>query len=70
MPAFNSTQNKIRTPPLWGLRLRTRLMHDGNSFTYSDAILRHDNEAKAAKQAFFNLSATDRAAVLLFLKSL
>jgi CxxC motif-containing protein (DUF1111 family) len=70
MPAFSSTQNKIRTPPLWGVRLRTRLMHDGNSFTYSDAILRHENEASVAKRAYFRLSAPDRAALLLFLRSL
>ena len=70
MPAFNSTQNKIRTPPLWGLRLRTRLMHDGNSFTFSDAILRHDHEAASARDAFFSLPAQERDAVLQFLRSL
>jgi CxxC motif-containing protein (DUF1111 family) len=70
MPAFNTTQYKVRTPPLWGLRLRTRLMHDGNSFTYSDAILRHQHEASAASRAFFALPAPDRDALLTFLKSL
>lgn len=70
LPAFNSTQYKMRTPPLWGVRLRTRLMHDGNSFTFSDAILRHQHEAGAASQAFFRLSAGDRDALLLFLRSL
>jgi len=70
MPAFNSTQYKVRTPPLWGLRLRTRLMHDGNSFTYSDAILRHQHEASASSQAFFALRAIDRNALLTFLRSL
>ena len=28
-----STQNKVRTAPLWGVRLRPRLMHDGASLT-------------------------------------
>ncbi len=70
MPAFNSTQYKLRTPPLWGVRLRTRLMHDGNSFTFSDAILRHQHEGGAASAAYFRLSATDRDAVLQFLRSL
>jgi CxxC motif-containing protein (DUF1111 family) len=70
MPSFSSTQYKLRTPPLWGVRFRTRLMHDGNSFTYSDAILRHDNEGRTARQAYFTLSAPDRDALLLFLRSL
>ena len=70
LPAFNSTQNKLRTPPLWGVRLRTRLMHDGNSFTFSDAILRHQHEAGAASQRFFQLPAGDKDAVLQFLRSL
>src|SRR5262249_38059415 len=28
-----STANKLRTPPLWGLRTRSRLIHDGQSLT-------------------------------------
>jgi CxxC motif-containing protein (DUF1111 family) len=36
--SFHGSQNKVRTAPLWGLRLRTRLMHDGASVTLSDAI--------------------------------
>jgi CxxC motif-containing protein (DUF1111 family) len=40
-----STRNKLRTAPLWGLRTRTRLMHDGASVTAHDAILRHVGEA-------------------------
>jgi CxxC motif-containing protein (DUF1111 family) len=65
-----STANKIRTAPLWGLRLRPRLMHDGASYTYSDAILRHNGEANAVAKAYFKLSVDDRAAMVEFLKSL
>jgi hypothetical protein len=32
-----STANKLRTPPLWGLRTRTRHMQDGLSVTPTDA---------------------------------
>jgi cytochrome c peroxidase len=39
------SRNKIRTAPLWGVRLRPRLMHDGASMTLRDAILRHRGEA-------------------------
>jgi CxxC motif-containing protein (DUF1111 family) len=31
------TANKFRTPPLWGLRFRTWMMHDGTSVTYHQA---------------------------------
>jgi CxxC motif-containing protein (DUF1111 family) len=33
------TANKLRTAPLWGLRTRDRLMHDGESLTRSDAAM-------------------------------
>ena len=32
------TRNKLRTAPLWGLRTRTRLMHDGVSLTLSGSM--------------------------------
>src|SRR5712664_2650172 len=34
---FESSRNKIRTAPLWGVRLRPRLMHDGTSLTLLEA---------------------------------
>jgi CxxC motif-containing protein (DUF1111 family) len=64
------TQNKIRTAPLWGVRLRTRLMHDGESLTFTDAILRHRGEASEVTHRFRRLSANDREAILEYLKSL
>ena len=35
------TRNMVRTAPLWGLRMRPELMHDGLSLTFNDAIQRH-----------------------------
>jgi len=67
---FISAQYKVRTAALWGVRLRSRLMHDGASYTYSDAILRHAGEASAASQRYFQLSPADRGALLDFLRSL
>jgi len=60
----------IRTAPLWGLRTRTRLMHDGQSLTISDAIRRHGNQAAATVGSFNALSATDTAKLLKFLNCL
>ncbi len=70
LDAFQKTQNKIRTAPLWGVRLRNRLMHDDASVTLLDAILRHRGEANAVTQRFKKLSASDREAILEFLRSL
>jgi CxxC motif-containing protein (DUF1111 family) len=67
---FESSRNKIRTAPLWGVRLRPRLMHDGASLTLRDAILRHHGEASHASEQFEKLKREDQEAVIEFLKSL
>jgi CxxC motif-containing protein (DUF1111 family) len=67
---FESSRNKIRTAPLWGVRLRPRLMHDGASLTFRDAILRHSGEAAHVTQQFQKLKKEDQEAVLEFLQSL
>jgi CxxC motif-containing protein (DUF1111 family) len=65
-----STANKMRTPPLWGLRTHSRLMHDGQSLTLTDAILRHKGEATTSVGAFRSLSRSEIQQLLLFLNSL
>jgi CxxC motif-containing protein (DUF1111 family) len=67
---FQKTQNRVRTAPLWGVRLRTRLMHDGVTVTLRDAILRHAGEADQSVRNFKRLPASDQNAILDFLKSL
>jgi CxxC motif-containing protein (DUF1111 family) len=67
---FHSSRNKVRTAPLWGVRLRTRLMHDGVTVTLSDAIVRHRGEARSTTLRFERLSPADREALLEFLRSL
>jgi len=67
---FQETRNRIRTAPLWGVRTRSRLMHDGASVTLHDAIVRHGGEAKDAAKRFKSLKAADREALLTFLQSL
>ena len=67
---FESSRNKIRTTPLWGVRLRPRLMHDGASLTFRDAILRHRGEANHVTQQFEKLKREDQGAIIEFLKSL
>jgi len=65
-----STANKLRTPPLWGVRSRDRLMHDGESLTRSEAILRHAGEATGVINNYRSLSATQRNQIATFLNSL
>jgi CxxC motif-containing protein (DUF1111 family) len=67
---FNSTANKIRTAPLWGVRLRSRLMHDGASVTFTDAIRRHRGEASEVTEKFERLKPSQKQALLTFLKTL
>src|ERR1700719_954070 len=67
---FESSRNKIRTAPLWGVRLRPRLMHDGTSLTLREAILRHHGEAGQVSERFEKLKHPDQEAIVEFLKSL
>jgi CxxC motif-containing protein (DUF1111 family) len=67
---FERSRNKIRTAPLWGVRLRPRLMHDGDSLTFLDAIRRHSGEARQVIQQFEKLKGPDQEAIIEFLKSL
>ena len=67
---FHKTRNRVRTPPLWGLRLRTRLMHDGVSVTFRDAIHRHRGEGDQAASMFLRLGHTDQESIFDFLRSL
>lgn len=62
--------NDIRTPALWGLRLRRPFLHDGSAATPEDAILRHSGEAERAVQAYRSLSQGSREHLLAFLNSL
>src|SRR5207247_1593177 len=60
------TRTTVRTPPLWGVRTRTRLMHDGNSRTFNDAILRHSGEALQVRLRYQALSADDKRKLITF----
>jgi CxxC motif-containing protein (DUF1111 family) len=66
-----ATRNMVRTPPLWGVRTRPMLMHDGLSFTFNEAIQRHAGAGGTISRNFFNnLSSEQKADLIAFLKSL
>jgi len=64
------TAEKLRTAPLWGLRMKARFMHDLASLTLEDAIRRHRGEARHIERQFRNLTDTERQNLVTFLKSL
>ncbi|MBV9211073.1 MAG: c-type cytochrome, partial [Acidobacteria bacterium] len=69
-PEYAATANMIRTAPLWGLRTRNRLMHDGLTFNAQEAVQRHAGQATNARNAFNNLTTGQRNQLLAFLSSL
>lgn len=64
------TANQLRTAPLWGIRARNRLMHEGLMITITDSIQLHAGQATAARNAFNSLSAAQRADLVAFVLSL
>ncbi len=64
------TANKLRTAPLWGLRMRPRFMHDHQSLTLENAIERHKGEAEDVADRFFDLPERLQQQLITFLNSL
>jgi len=65
-----ATRNRLRTPALWGMRSKGRLMHDGESLTRNDAILRHAGQATGVINNYRLLSTTSKNRLITFLNSL
>jgi CxxC motif-containing protein (DUF1111 family) len=66
----SASPGEWRTSPLWGLRYRTQLMHDGRAASLREAILLHGGEADRVSAAFRSLSPADQSFMLRFLASL
>jgi CxxC motif-containing protein (DUF1111 family) len=49
------TINMIRTAPLWGLRVRPQLLHDGSALTIDEAIRRHKGQAEEVTKKYLKL---------------
>src|SRR5580693_39934 len=64
------TANKLRTVPLWGLRMHPRHMHDLKSLTLENAIERHGGEAEQVREHFRELNPKEKEALFTFLNSL
>jgi CxxC motif-containing protein (DUF1111 family) len=68
--AGQASANFMRTAPLWGMRTRGRLMHDGETTNRNDSILRHAGEATFVINNYRNLSTTQKNQLIAFLQSL
>ena len=64
------TRNKLRTAPLWGLRMKPRFMHDLKSLSLESAIERHKGEAAEVEDRFGDLSPSEKQQLFVFLSSL
>ena len=65
-----ATGRQMRTAPLWGLRTRSLLLHDGRATTIVAAIKLHGGQAATSRTRFMRLGLFDRFALLSFLRSL
>ncbi len=69
-------ETEMRTPPLWGLRFRDPMLHDGRAAggTFEErtamAISEHAGQGSASRDAFNALSVGDQASLMAFLDSL
>jgi CxxC motif-containing protein (DUF1111 family) len=72
----SATGAEWRTAPLWSIGLTAGVsggeayLHDGRARTLEEAILWHGGEAEQSKETFRSMNASDRAAIIQFLKSL
>ncbi|MCC6573372.1 MAG: c-type cytochrome [Planctomycetes bacterium] len=72
---FLADGQEWRTAPLWGIGMtsvvngHTFFLHDGRARNLAEAILWHGGEALNSRDAFRNMNASDRAALIAFLNS-
>ena len=61
---------RMRTAPLWGIRFRPLLLHDGRCGDIPCVVAAHDGQGLAARNAFNGLTAAQRADVVNFVRSM
>ena len=70
LPEAFPLEEEWKTPALWGVADSAPYFHDGGSPTLESAILRHMGDAEQITRAYKHLPASDRQAVIAFLKTL
>jgi CxxC motif-containing protein (DUF1111 family) len=67
---YDASPGELRTAPLMGLGHRQFFLHDGRAFDLRAAIVAHDGEARAIRNAFARLPWIEQEYIVMFLKSL
>lgn len=65
-----ATSPAWRTAPLIGLRFQASYLHDGRAHTATEAVLAHDGEARASRDAFQALSPDDQRSLIEYVEAL
>jgi len=60
----------MKTAPLWGLRFRSYLLHDGRARDVATAVRAHDGQGAAARDAFDALDGSAQRDLIAFVKIL
>jgi CxxC motif-containing protein (DUF1111 family) len=60
---------RMRTAPLWGIRFRNLLLHDGRTGDIATAIRAHDGQGAAAAAAFRALSPNNQSDLVTFVRA-
>lgn len=60
----------MRTAPLWGIRFRTKLLHDGRASDIPSAVAEHDGQGADAAKAFRKLARSKQRKLVDFVRSL
>ena len=66
----SASMHEMKTAPLWGLRYRKMLLHDGRALNPGQAIDMHDGDARPVRDRFRRLPPDQRQALLTFLDNL
>ena len=61
---------RMRTAPLWGIRFRNLLLHDGRTSDIATAIRAHDGQGAGAAAAFRGLGSSDQQDLVTFVRAL
>jgi CxxC motif-containing protein (DUF1111 family) len=64
------TRTMVRTAPLWGVRTRPQLLHNGLALTFNEAILAHQGEAANVTARYQALTPQQKKQLITFLESL
>jgi CxxC motif-containing protein (DUF1111 family) len=65
-----ATTRLMRTAPLWGVRFRTKLLHDGRASDVASAVRAHSGQAASSVQLFNLLASVDQGNLVRYVQSL